>query len=74
MGEFKFKGKPRSIDDFSNPDNDSRGLWRKEALVSTISKKSYKIVDPKREIALKDTFVSIGKLVPNNSRDYFLDI
>ena len=47
MGEFKFKGEPRSIDDFSNPDNDSRGLWRKEALVSTISKKSYKRVDPK---------------------------
>lgn len=44
---FKFMGIERTTDDFSNPDNDPRGLWRKEALVSTISQKSFEIVDPK---------------------------
>ncbi len=44
---FKFNGIARTTDDFSNPDNDPRGLWRKEALVSTISQKSFEIVDPK---------------------------
>ena len=44
---FKFAGVKRTTDDFSNPDNDPRGLWRKEALVSTISKKVFKITDPK---------------------------
>ena len=44
---FKFRGFLRTTDDFSNPDNDPRGLWRKEALVSTISKKSFEIIDPK---------------------------
>lgn len=44
---FKFNGIARAIDDFSNPDNDLRGLWRKEALVSTVSQKTFEIVDPK---------------------------
>ena len=44
---FKFFGIKRTTDDFSNPDDDPRGLWRKEALVSTISKKTFEIVDPK---------------------------
>ena len=44
---FKFNGIARTTDDFSNPDNDPRGLWRKEALVSTISQKSFEITDPK---------------------------
>lgn len=43
---FKFAGIPRTTDDFSNPDNDPRGLWRKEALVSTVSTKAYEIIDP----------------------------
>ncbi|MCL2085581.1 site-specific DNA-methyltransferase [Candidatus Saccharibacteria bacterium] len=43
---FKFNGIARTTDDFSNPDNDSRGLWRKEALVSTISQKTFDIIDP----------------------------
>lgn len=43
---FKFNGIERTTDDFSNPDNDPRGLWRKEALVSTISQKSFEIIDP----------------------------
>lgn len=47
LSRFKFFGIKRTTDDFSNPDNDSRGLWRKEALVSTISKKTFEIVDPK---------------------------
>ncbi len=44
---FKFNGIRRTTDDFSNPDNDPRGLWRKEALVSTISKRTFEIIDPK---------------------------
>ena len=43
---FRFSGITRTTDDFSNPDNDPRGLWRKEALVSTISKKTFEITDP----------------------------
>lgn len=43
---FRFRGIERTTEDFSNPDNDPRGLWRKEALVSTISKKTFEIVDP----------------------------
>jgi adenine-specific DNA-methyltransferase len=46
-GDFRFEGEKRTTDDFSNPDNDSRGLWRKEALVSTISQKEFEIIDPK---------------------------
>ncbi len=44
--DFKFKGIKRTTEDFSNPDNDPRGLWRKEAVVSTISKKLFEIKDP----------------------------
>jgi len=44
---FKFNGIKRTTEDFSNPDNDPRGLWRKEALVSTVSKKTFPIQDPK---------------------------
>lgn len=43
---FKFNGIKRTTDAFSNPDNDPRGLWRKEAVVSTISKKTFEITDP----------------------------
>lgn len=46
-GDFKFNGVERTTDAFSNPDNDPRGVWRKEAVVSTISKKTFEVVDPK---------------------------
>lgn len=45
--KFKFGGIIRDTSDFDNPDNDPRGLWRKEAVVSTISKKKFEIQDPK---------------------------
>ena len=43
---FKFRGITRTTDAFSNPDNDPRGVWRKEAVVSTISKKTFEVIDP----------------------------
>lgn len=45
-GDFKFNGVKRTTEAFSNPDNDPRGVWRKEAVVSTVSKKTFEIIDP----------------------------
>ena len=46
--KFKFIGKPRSREGFSNPDNDPRGPWRNTNIKSTIKDKSsaFTIVDP----------------------------
>lgn len=43
---FAFLGVERTTEDFANPDNDPRGLWRKEALVSTVSQRTFEITDP----------------------------
>lgn len=45
-GDFKFNGVKRTTEAFSNPDDDPRGVWRKEAVVSTVSKKTFEIIDP----------------------------
>ncbi len=45
---LKFKGVVRSEEDFSNPDNDPRGLWRSESLRATGKQDNYfSIIDPK---------------------------
>ena len=46
--DFRFIGKPRSVESFSNPDNDPRGPWRNTNIKSTIKDKSsaFTIVDP----------------------------
>ena len=43
---FSFIGMERSSDGFSNPDHDSRGLWRNTNIKSTTSENAYEITDP----------------------------
>ena len=45
---FSFVGEPRSVDGFSNPDDDPRGLWRNTNIKSTTKSKSqaFSISDP----------------------------
>lgn len=44
---FSFKGIDRNEDDFSNPDNDKRGLWRSESMKATGKQNNYfSIFDP----------------------------
>jgi adenine-specific DNA-methyltransferase len=43
----KFTGLDRDEEDFSNPDQDSRGLWRSESIKATGSQNNYfEIIDP----------------------------
>ena len=43
----KFRGDDRDESDFSNPDNDSRGLWRSESMKATGTRENrFTIVDP----------------------------
>lgn len=44
----KFLGIERDVNDFDNPDNDPRGLWRSESIKATGSQNNYfTIIDPK---------------------------
>jgi adenine-specific DNA-methyltransferase len=56
--EFSFIGIPRSIDGFSNPDNDPRGPWRNTNCRSTVksSSQAFEVVDPKTGNAYKDSW------------------
>ena len=46
-GGFKFRGADRSDEDFANPDNDPRGVWRVESITATGKQKNYfDIVNP----------------------------
>ena len=46
-GKFKFLGIERDKDDFENPDNDKRGLWRSESISATGSQNNiFTIKDP----------------------------
>jgi adenine-specific DNA-methyltransferase len=46
----KFLGIERDVNDFDNPDNDPRGLWRSESIKATGSQNNYfTIVDPKSQ-------------------------
>lgn len=47
INNVRFKGLDRDEEDFGNPDNDPRGLWRSESLKATGSQDNYfTIVDP----------------------------
>lgn len=47
IGSLRFKGVERDKADFSNPDNDPRGLWRSESMKATGLQENYfTIVDP----------------------------
>lgn len=41
IDNVKFKGLDRDEEDFSNPDNDPRGLWRSESMKATGSQNNY---------------------------------
>ena len=43
---FRFLGEGRDLSKFSNPDNDSRGLWKADNMKSTISPNYFTIIDP----------------------------
>lgn len=50
----KFKGLPRDEEDFSNPDNDPRGLWRSESIRATGGQKNFfAIKDPKTKMVFE---------------------
>ncbi|MCG6535954.1 MAG: site-specific DNA-methyltransferase, partial [Syntrophales bacterium LBB04] len=53
-----FIGVPRSMDGFSNPDNDPRGLWRNTNCKSTVkdSSEAFEITDPETSLTFKDTW------------------
>ena len=54
--DFKFLGEKRQESDFSNPDNDPRGLWRNTNIKSTTSSKEFTIIDPETGISYTDTW------------------
>ena len=49
-------GEKRQESDFSNPDNDPRGLWRNTNIKSTTSSKEFTIIDPETGISYTDTW------------------
>lgn len=54
--DFKFLGEKRQESDFSNPDNDPRGLWRNTNIKSTTSSKEFTIIDPETGISYTDAW------------------
>jgi len=56
--KFSFIGVPRSMDGFSNPDNDPRGPWRNTNCKSTVkdSSETFEITDPETGFTFKDTW------------------
>ncbi len=54
--KFSFVGIPRSKTGWSNPDNDPRGLWRNTNIKSTVSDKTYEVVDPSTGNTFVDTW------------------
>ncbi len=47
LDNIKFRGLERDTEDFGNPDNDPRGLWRSESMKATGSQNNYfSIVNP----------------------------
>ncbi len=71
-GAFSFLGERRSEESFSNPDNDSRGLWRNTNMRSTVksSSQSFEIIDPKTGIKYLDSWAfsknEITRLIEEN--------
>ncbi len=55
-GGFRFVGKPRSDETFSNPDNDRRGPWRSANVRSSISTKSFSVKNPETGEVFTDTW------------------
>jgi len=70
--KFSFLGEPRSLEGFSNPDNDPRGPWRNTNIKSTVKDKSqvFTITDPKTGNSFTDTWAyskeEIERLIKEN--------
>ena len=58
---FTFLGIERSMEGFSNPDNDVRGPWRNTNIKSTTSENAYEIIDPKTGYRYMDTWAFAPK-------------
>jgi adenine-specific DNA-methyltransferase len=69
VNKFPFLGIKRTIEDFSNPDNDYRGLWRNTNIKSTTSETRYSIVDPDTGNMFTDTWAfapsELQKMIDN---------
>ncbi len=69
--KFKFLGVPRSMDGFSNPDNDPRGVWRNTNIKSTVKDKSkaFIITDPATGNTFADAWAfsetSLNEMIEN---------
>jgi adenine-specific DNA-methyltransferase len=70
--KFSFLGEHRSLEGFSNPDNDPRGPWRNTNIKSTVKDKSqvFTITDPKTGNSFTDTWAyskeEIERLIKEN--------
>ena len=54
--DFKFLGEKREESEFSNPDNDPRGVGRNTNIKSTTSSKEFTSIDPETGISYTDTW------------------
>ena len=67
---FSFLGVPRSVEGFSNPDNDPRGIWRNTNIKSTTSENRFAIVDPLTGFSYEDTWAfsqkELEKMIQEN--------
>lgn len=54
--KFSFIGVPRSKKGWSNPDNDPKGLWRNTNIKSTVSDRTFKVVNPETGDEFIDTW------------------
>ena len=71
---FAFIGEPRSVDGFSNPDNDPRGPWRNTNIKSTVKDKSkaFPITDPATGNTYTDTWAYSKDELERLTREKYL--
>ena len=72
--KFSFLGEPRSLEGFSNPDNDPRGPWRNTNIKSTVKDKSqvFTIIDPKTGNSFTDTWAYSKKEIERLIKENYL--
>lgn len=71
---LRFKGVKREEDDFANPDNDVRGLWRSESIKATGKQNNiFEIKEPKTGRVFKDNWAfSKDKIAEMISKNFIL--
>ncbi|MFH1048922.1 MAG: site-specific DNA-methyltransferase [Patescibacteria group bacterium] len=72
--KFSFVGEPRSLEGFSNPDNDPRGPWRNTNIKSTVKDKSqaFTIIDPSTGNFFTDTWAFSKKELDRLIKEKYL--